>query len=86
MRNQKSVRETPAWDLYESGTHVNLMDDRLDPNEYSVEDAKKIIEMALMCTQSPAMSDIVALLSEKSLYEMAPVRSTFHEDAEIHSS
>ncbi|PWA86224.1 hypothetical protein CTI12_AA142130 [Artemisia annua] len=73
-----------AWDLYESGTHLNLMDDRLDPNEYSVEDAKKIIEIALMCTQSrvnerPAMSDIVALLSEKSLYEMPPVRSTFHE-------
>ena len=61
------------------------MDDRLDPNEYSVEDAKKIIEIALMCTQSrvnerPAMSDIVALLSEKSLYEMPPIRSTFHED------
>nr|XP_043634016.1 cysteine-rich receptor-like protein kinase 2 [Erigeron canadensis] len=74
-----------AWNLYECGEHLNLMDERLDPSEYAEEDAKKIIEIALMCTQSPvsarpAMSEVVALLSDKSLDEMPPVRSTFHED------
>nr|XP_043633417.1 cysteine-rich receptor-like protein kinase 2 [Erigeron canadensis] len=74
-----------AWNLYECGEHLNLMDERLDPREYAEIDAKKIIEIALMCTQSPvsarpAMSEVVALLSDKSLDEMPPVRSTFHDD------
>ncbi|KAF5798404.1 putative protein kinase RLK-Pelle-DLSV family [Helianthus annuus] len=73
-----------AWNLYDSGTHSNLVDERLDPSEYAIEDVKKIIEIALMCTQSPvsarpAMSEVVTLLSDKSLDEM-PVRSTFHEE------
>uniref|UniRef100_A0A251SY18 Putative serine/threonine-protein kinase, active site protein n=1 Tax=Helianthus annuus TaxID=4232 RepID=A0A251SY18_HELAN len=73
-----------AWDLYDSNTHSILVDERLDPSEYAIEDVKKIIEIALMCTQSPvsarpAMSEVVSLLSDKSLYEM-PVRSTFHEE------
>nr|XP_043634450.1 cold-responsive protein kinase 1-like [Erigeron canadensis] len=75
-----------AWNLYECGQHLNLMDDRLDPSEYQAEDAKKIIEIALMCTQSPvsarpAMSEVVALLGDRSLEEMLLVRSTFHDDA-----
>ncbi|MFS7954759.1 putative protein kinase RLK-Pelle-DLSV family [Helianthus anomalus] len=73
-----------AWNLYDSGTHSNLVDERLDPSEYAIEDVKKIIEIALMCTQSPvsarpAMSEVVTLLSDKSLEKM-PVRSTFHEE------
>ncbi|KAI3794372.1 hypothetical protein L1987_37003 [Smallanthus sonchifolius] len=52
-----------AWNLYDSGTHLKLVDDTLDPSEYGEEEAKKIIEIALMCTQSPvstrpAMSEI----------------------------
>ncbi|XP_076927407.1 cysteine-rich receptor-like protein kinase 2 isoform X1 [Bidens hawaiensis] len=74
-----------AWNLYKSGTQLNLVDERLDPNEYAIEDVKKIIEIALMCTQSPvssrpAMSEVVTLLSDKSQEEMPPVRSTFHKD------
>ncbi|KAI3775685.1 hypothetical protein L1987_45434 [Smallanthus sonchifolius] len=74
-----------AWKLYDSGTHLNLVDERLDPSEYAIEDVKKIIEIALMCTQSPvserpAMSEVVTLLSDKSLDEMPTVRSTFQED------
>ncbi|KAI3704420.1 hypothetical protein L1987_74640 [Smallanthus sonchifolius] len=74
-----------AWNSYDSGTHLNLVDERLDPREYAIEDVKKTIEIALMCTQSPvserpAMSEVVTLLSDKSLDEMPPVRSTFHED------
>lgn len=73
-----------AWNLYDSGAHSNLVDERLDPSEYAIEDVKKIIEIALMCTQSPvsarpAMSEVVTLLSDKSLDEM-PVRPTFQEE------
>ncbi|KAI3775710.1 hypothetical protein L1987_45460 [Smallanthus sonchifolius] len=77
-----------AWNLYDSGTHLNLVDERLDPSEYAIEDVKKIIEIALMCTQSPVserptMSEVVMLLSDKSLDEMPPVRSSFQEDGII---
>ncbi|KAK9071518.1 hypothetical protein SSX86_010087 [Deinandra increscens subsp. villosa] len=74
-----------AWDLYDSGTHSKLVDERLDPSEYAIEDVKKIIEIALLCTQSPVsarplMSEVVTLLSDKPLDEIPPVRTTLHED------
>ncbi|XP_076907366.1 cysteine-rich receptor-like protein kinase 2 [Bidens hawaiensis] len=74
-----------AWNLYESGTHLNLVDDKLDPSEYGIEDVNKIIEIALMCTQPtvstrPAMSEVVTLLSDKTLDERPPVRSTNTDD------
>ncbi|CAH1429770.1 unnamed protein product [Lactuca virosa] len=86
--DDKSVNQSlldHAWNLYESGTHVNLIDNRLDASEYAAEDVMKIIEIALMCTQSqvsarPAMSEVVTLLSDKSLDEIPPIRSTFHEN------
>ncbi|CAH1437025.1 unnamed protein product [Lactuca virosa] len=86
--DDKSVNQSlldHAWNLYENGTHVNLIDNRLDASEYAAEDVMKIIEIALMCTQTqvsarPAMSEVVTLLSDKSLDEIPPVRSTFHED------
>ncbi|KAJ0770753.1 putative protein kinase RLK-Pelle-DLSV family [Helianthus annuus] len=74
-----------AWDLYDRGTHLNLVDGRLDSTEYAKDDAKKIIEIALMCTQStisarPTMSEVVTLLSDKSLDEMSPIRPSSLED------
>ncbi|XP_076954145.1 cysteine-rich receptor-like protein kinase 44 [Bidens hawaiensis] len=74
-----------AWNLYDNGTHLNLVDNTLDPSEYGEEEAKKIIEIALMCTQSPvsarpAMSEVVTLISDRSLDQIPPVRSTFHEN------
>ncbi|KAI7725558.1 hypothetical protein M8C21_019922 [Ambrosia artemisiifolia] len=74
-----------AWNLYDRGAYLNLVDERIDPTEYANEDAKKIIEIALMCTQSPvsarpAMSEVVTLLSDKSLDEIPHVRPTSHED------
>ncbi|KAL7612870.1 hypothetical protein Lser_V15G06978 [Lactuca serriola] len=76
-----------AWNLFESGTQMNLMDNKLDPSEYETEDAMKIIEIALLCTQPtvaarPAMSEVVTLLSEKTLEERErpPVRPTITED------
>ncbi|KAI3794381.1 hypothetical protein L1987_37012 [Smallanthus sonchifolius] len=73
-----------AWNLYENGMHVNLIDITLDPSEYVQEDVKKIIELSLKCTQSPAsirpsMSEAVALLSDRLSEQIQPMRSTFTE-------
>lgn len=51
-----------------------MVDESLDPNEYEAEDVKRIIEIALMCTQSaaalrPTMSEIVVLLKSKGSIE-----------------
>nr|KAJ0206961.1 hypothetical protein LSAT_V11C500246050 [Lactuca sativa] len=43
-----------AQDLHESGVHLNLMDEKLDPSEYAVEHVVEIIKIALMCTQPPS--------------------------------
>ncbi|KAI7724661.1 LOW QUALITY PROTEIN: hypothetical protein M8C21_006395 [Ambrosia artemisiifolia] len=88
VKDEESVNQSlldHAWNLYDSGTHLSLVDDTLDPSEYREEEAKKIIEIALMCTQSPvssrpAMSEVVTLISDRSLDQIPPVRSTFHED------
>ncbi|KAK9062119.1 hypothetical protein SSX86_019304 [Deinandra increscens subsp. villosa] len=40
-----------AWQLYEKGIHIKLIDEAIDPNEYQEDNLKKIIEIALMCTQ-----------------------------------
>nr|XP_043634779.1 putative receptor-like protein kinase At4g00960 [Erigeron canadensis] len=74
-----------TWNLYENGTHISLVDDKMEPSEYLEEDAKKIIEIALMCTQSPvaarpSMSEVVTLLSDKSVAEKPPVRSSIQDD------
>lgn len=73
-----------AWNLYENGIHVNLIDTSLDPSEYVQEDVKKLIELSLSCTQTqastrPSMSEVVSLLSERSSEQIQPMRSTFTE-------
>ncbi|KAJ4706821.1 Cysteine-rich receptor-like protein kinase [Melia azedarach] len=59
-----------AWTLYENEKQVELMDENLNPDEYTHEEARKVIEIALMCTQSaassrPTMSQVVVLLKSK---------------------
>ena len=54
--------------------HLELVDKSLDPNSYDAEEVKKIIGIALMCTQSsaamrPSMSEVVVLLSGNHLLE-----------------
>ncbi|KAL8155624.1 cysteine-rich receptor-like protein kinase 2 [Apium graveolens] len=62
-----------AWKLHENDMHLKLVDETLDSDEYKPEEVKKVIEIALMCTQSPAslrptMSEVVVLLiSDRSL-------------------
>ncbi|KAL7611310.1 hypothetical protein Lser_V15G12082 [Lactuca serriola] len=76
-----------ARSLYENDDHLNLMDVTLDPSEYIKEDAKKIIEIALMCIHStasarPSMSDVVILLSGFSSEVKRPIRSMI-DDSDI---
>ncbi|URE05929.1 hypothetical protein MUK42_21546 [Musa troglodytarum] len=72
-----------AWKLYESGDLINLVDKSLDPTEYSLEEMKRIIKIALLCTQStvsarPTMSEVVVLLlSEGDHNRLQPTRPTF---------
>ncbi|KAI3747603.1 hypothetical protein L6452_10117 [Arctium lappa] len=73
-----------AWNIYENGMHVNLIDITLNPSEYVQEDVMKIIELSLMCTQSPAstrpsMSEVVTRLSDSSPEQRSPLGSTFSE-------
>ncbi|KAJ0098882.1 hypothetical protein Patl1_21000 [Pistacia atlantica] len=67
-----------AWKLYENDLHLELIDESLDPNEYTQEEAKKVVEIALMCTQAsaasrPTMSEVVVLLRSKGSVENKPI-------------
>ncbi|KAK2386460.1 cysteine-rich receptor protein kinase [Trifolium repens] len=74
-----------TWKLHERGMHLELVDKVLDPNDYDGEEVKKMIEIALMCTQAsagmrPTMSEVVALLQTKSLVEhLQPTMPVFVE-------
>ncbi|XP_019172331.1 PREDICTED: cysteine-rich receptor-like protein kinase 2 [Ipomoea nil] len=57
-----------AWKLYENDEHLELIDNNLDTNEYEAEEVKRMLEIALVCTQSPSkirpsMSEVVVMLS-----------------------
>ncbi|KAI9100208.1 hypothetical protein K1719_024426 [Acacia pycnantha] len=63
-----------AWNLYEKGRHLELVDKTLDPKGYDAEEVRKTIEIGLLCTQAsahtrPMMSEVVALLQNKDLSE-----------------
>ncbi|KAF5769138.1 putative protein kinase RLK-Pelle-DLSV family [Helianthus annuus] len=72
-----------AWNYYESRMHMKLVDETLDPIEYREEDIWKIIEIALMCTQSPVsvrptMSEVVMLLGDRSRVQNPPTRKNLN--------
>ncbi|MFS7955340.1 putative protein kinase RLK-Pelle-DLSV family [Helianthus anomalus] len=57
-----------AWQLYERGMQIELIDQELGIEEHHKANVTKTIEIALMCTQSPAslrptMSEVVVMLS-----------------------
>ncbi|KAL7611311.1 hypothetical protein Lser_V15G12081 [Lactuca serriola] len=77
-----------ARSLYENDDHLTLMDVTLDPSEYMKEDAKKIIEIALMCIHStasarPSMSDVVILLSGLSSEVKRPILRSMMDDSDM---
>ncbi|RYQ98808.1 hypothetical protein Ahy_B07g086625 [Arachis hypogaea] len=54
--------------------HMKLVDKSKKPNEYETGEVKKIMEIALMCTQAsasmrPTISKVVVLLKRKGLFE-----------------
>ncbi|XP_019185434.1 PREDICTED: cysteine-rich receptor-like protein kinase 2 [Ipomoea nil] len=76
-----------AWKLYENEEHLRLVDSTLDPNDYTAEEVKRILEIALVCTQSPpnlrpSMSEVVIMLSssDRSIFQNQPNRPTVISD------
>ncbi|CAL4917215.1 unnamed protein product [Urochloa decumbens] len=71
-----------AWKLYESENLLALVDESLDREEYKPDEVKRIMEIALLCTQSavaarPTMSEVVVLLLTRNDPELQPTRPTF---------
>lgn len=62
---------------------MELVDKTLNPSDYDAEEVKKVIEIALLCTQAtaatrPTMSEIVVLLKSKNFMEhMKPTMPVF---------
>lgn len=62
---------------------MELVDKTLNPGDYDAEEVKKVIEIALLCTQAtaatrPTMSEIVVLLKSKNFMEhMKPTMPVF---------
>ncbi|XP_024963695.1 cysteine-rich receptor-like protein kinase 2 [Cynara cardunculus var. scolymus] len=70
-----------ALNVYENHMPLQLIDETLDPNEYTEQEVKKMIEIALTCTQSPAerptMSEVLVLLNDRSREQKPPSRLQF---------
>ncbi|XP_076907365.1 cold-responsive protein kinase 1-like [Bidens hawaiensis] len=81
-----------TWKLYERNIHIKVVDETLNLNRYEQEHVMKIIEIALLCTQSPAsnrptMSEVVLMLQEgRSLGKRQLTRPSFvnNQDRRIH--
>ncbi|MFS7945624.1 putative transferase [Helianthus anomalus] len=63
-----------AWKLYENQKVVTLADQTMDVNPDDEKHVNKVIEIALLCTQSPAskrpaISEVVLMLSNDPSYK-----------------
>ncbi|KAK6927795.1 Serine-threonine/tyrosine-protein kinase, catalytic domain [Dillenia turbinata] len=71
-----------ARKLYESNMHIELVDERIDPNEYEAGEVKKIIEIGLMCTQEaalrPTMSEVIVMLLSKAMPQLEMPTGPLH--------
>nr|XP_043634094.1 cysteine-rich receptor-like protein kinase 2 [Erigeron canadensis] len=78
-----------AWQLYERGVHMELIDETLGTDEYDQANVMKTVEIALMCTQSPAtlrptMSEVVMMLSSgQSLGPRQLIKPTFIDSRRV---
>ncbi|KAG0457366.1 hypothetical protein HPP92_022523 [Vanilla planifolia] len=71
-----------VWKLYEEDDLVSLIDKSLDPEEYNLEEVKRVIKIALLCTQSmvatrPTMAEVVVLLLSQGEPQLEPARPIF---------
>ncbi|XP_074582303.1 cold-responsive protein kinase 1-like [Curcuma longa] len=70
-----------AWKLHEQDRLLQMVDETLDPSDYSPEEVKRIIKIALLCTQftvaaRPTMSETVVLLLSQTDVALQPTRPT----------
>ncbi|KAI7730889.1 hypothetical protein M8C21_013640, partial [Ambrosia artemisiifolia] len=78
-----------AWQLYESGMHMELVDQELGIKEHHKANVMKTIEIALMCTQSlaslrPNMAEVVLMLSSGLTLESRKlVKPTFMDTRRV---
>lgn len=62
---------------------MELVDKTLNPSDYDAQEVKKVIEIALLCTQAtaaarPTMSEVLVLLKSKNFVEhMKPTMPVF---------
>ncbi|KAI3775702.1 hypothetical protein L1987_45451 [Smallanthus sonchifolius] len=72
-----------AWKLYETKNLMKLVDETMDVNQYETQYVMNIIEIALLCTQSPVskrptMFEVVLMLqNDQSLAQRQLTRPTF---------
>ncbi|MFS8010102.1 hypothetical protein Hanom_Chr14g01293031 [Helianthus anomalus] len=72
-----------AWKLYEKKIHIKFIDETLGLNQHEQEHVMKIIEIALLCTQSPVskrptVSEVLLMLQDgQSLGKRTLTRPTF---------
>ncbi|KAF5769140.1 putative protein kinase RLK-Pelle-DLSV family [Helianthus annuus] len=72
-----------AWKLYEKKIHIKFIDETLGLNQHELEHVMKIIEIALLCTQSPVskrptVSEVLLMLQDgQSLGKRMLTRPTF---------
>lgn len=71
-----------AWNLHENGMLMDLIDEKLDRNECTTGELKKVIDIALMCTQSsvaswPTMSAVVVMLLSSGETVQQPITPAF---------
>nr|XP_043635132.1 cold-responsive protein kinase 1-like [Erigeron canadensis] len=78
-----------AWQLYEKGEHMELIDEALGTDEYDQASVMRTIEIALMCTQSPAalrptMPEVVIMLSSgQFLGQRQLVKPSFNDSRRL---
>ncbi|CAI9281748.1 unnamed protein product [Lactuca saligna] len=81
-----------AWKLYEKKIHKKCIDETLDSKQYEQEHVMNIIEIALLCTQSPVskrptMCEVVLMLQDgQSVGKRQLIRPSFgyNHDTRIH--
>lgn len=71
--------------------HLKLVDETLDPSDYDAEEVKRVIKIALLCTQSqpaprPTMSEVVVMLLSDQWTERAiTIRSSNDPDRRLYT-
>ncbi|XP_020597957.1 cysteine-rich receptor-like protein kinase 2 isoform X2 [Phalaenopsis equestris] len=71
-----------VWKLYEEDDMIELIDKSMNPSDIELEEMKRVMKVALLCTQSmvavrPTMSEVVVLLLSQGDSNIEPTRPIF---------